>query len=371
VNPSSPHDPPDEPTRPLRLTVESLADGRYVLGGQLGAGGMGIVRRARDRHLDRDVAVKLLADNLAADPEARERFLRESRAAARIGHPNVVAVHDVGEDLGRPYFVMELIEGPSLAEVLRERGPLDAQQVARIAEDALAGLAKAHASGLVHRDVKPGNLLLGPDGVVKVTDLGVVGADDETGLTRTGFVVGTRSYLAPELRTGAPATPRSDLFALGATLVELLTGRTPPAGSVPEVPAGAPAGLYRLLPRLLAVEADNRPPDAAAALALLRGEDRTTELPSDGPSRASRRRVLAGSTLAVLVALGGVTAASVGGEAVAPETPDVVDLARQDPGPGGPRAEGPGVHRVEDDPAATAENLARWLRGRAESQATE
>jgi eukaryotic-like serine/threonine-protein kinase len=361
---STPSSPllPEDPTRPIRLTVESLADGRYVLGRQLGAGGMGIVRRARDRHLDRDVAVKLLADNLAADPEARERFLRESRAAAGIGHPNVVAVHDVGEDLGRPYFVMELIEGPSLAEVLRDHGPLDPPRVARVAEDALAGLARAHASGLVHRDVKPGNLLLGPDGAVKVTDLGVVGTDDQTRLTRTGFVVGTRSYLAPELRTGGPATPRSDLFALGATIVELLTGRTPEPGSVPDPPPGTTAALRRLLPHLLAVDADRRPRDATAALALLRGEDQTAELPQGGPSAPSRRTVLAGSTLVALIVLGGVTAASVGGEAVTPEATDAVDRGGQDLGPAADPVGARAVSRVDDDPAATAENLARWLR---------
>jgi eukaryotic-like serine/threonine-protein kinase len=239
--------PPDdaggEPTQGLPVHLHTLANGRYVLGRQLGAGGMGIVRAAHDELLHRDVAVKLLADNLAADPEARERFLREARAAARIHDPHVVAVHDVGDEAGRPYLVMELVDGPSLADVLATDGKLAPHEVVEVAAQALAGIASAHRADLLHRDVKPGNLLRHPDGTIKVTDFGVAEAADVPGLTRTGFVIGTRSYLAPERRRGLPADARTDLYALGATLVELLTGRPPSDEDPPyELPEGIPDG---------------------------------------------------------------------------------------------------------------------------------
>ncbi|MFA9432576.1 serine/threonine-protein kinase [Egicoccus sp. AB-alg2] len=245
--------------------ADVLAGGRYELGELLGAGGMGLVRRARDTVLDRDVAVKLLADNLAADADARERFLREARAAARVTDPHVVTVHDVGEEAGRPYLVMELVDGPSLADVLRRDGPLDPYDVVEVAAQALAGLAAAHAAGVLHRDVKPGNLLCGPDGAVKVADFGVAEAADVPGLTRTGFVLGTRSYLAPERLRGAPASVRTDLYALGATLVELLTG-SPPSDTPARDVAGLPVGLGRLLTRLTADDPEARPRSAEDAL---------------------------------------------------------------------------------------------------------
>jgi eukaryotic-like serine/threonine-protein kinase len=264
----------DAPTQPVPPGPGTLADGRYRLGDRLGAGGMGIVVQATDDLLHREVAVKLLADNLAADPDARERFLREARAAARISDPQVVQVFDVGEEQGRPYQVMELVEGPSLADTLVEHGPLTPDQVVDVAADALAGVARAHDAGLLHRDLKPGNLLRAPDGTVKVADFGVAEAADAPGLTRTGLVLGTRSYLAPERAAGQAATVRTDLYALGATLVELLTGR-PPAGEDPL--AGVrdrqlPTSLSHLLDRMLSRDPQQRPASARTALALLAGE---------------------------------------------------------------------------------------------------
>lgn len=265
-------DAPDVPTEPMPAQVHTLGGGRYELGAVLGAGGMGIVRRATDTLLHREVAVKLLADNLAADPEARQRFLHEGRAVARVSHPHVVAVHDVGEDGGRPYLVLELVDGPSLADELRRDGPLDADDVTAIAAQALAGLTAAHTAGVLHRDVKPGNLLRTPDGDVKVVDFGVAQAADAPGLTRTGFVIGTRSYLAPERRRGAPATVATDLYALGATLVELLTGSPPstepdaaPLADLPDLPDG----MRHLLERLLDPSPAARPASAEDALIAL------------------------------------------------------------------------------------------------------
>jgi eukaryotic-like serine/threonine-protein kinase len=264
-----------EPTQGMPVNLTALANGRYVLGRQLGAGGMGIVRVAHDEVLHREVAVKLLADNLAADPEARERFLREARAAARIHDPHVVAVHDVGDEAGRPYLVMEHVDGPSLADVLATEGKLDPHEVVEVAAQALAGITRAHDAGLLHRDVKPGNLLRAPDGTIKVTDFGVAEAADAPGLTRTGFVIGTRSYLAPERRRGMAADARTDLYALGATLVELLTGR-PPSDDPFELPEDTPNGLARLVGKLLSEDPHDRPADTEEALAILAGNGRTT-----------------------------------------------------------------------------------------------
>lgn len=280
----SEEDPADEgpvvPDETTPVQVHSLGDGRYELGGTLGAGGMGIVRRATDTVLHREVAIKLLADNLAADPEARQRFLHEGRTVARLSDPHVVAVHDVGEDGGRPYLVLELVDGPSLAAELTQGGPLDPDDVVAVAAQALAGLAAAHAAGVLHRDVKPGNLLRTSDGDVKVVDFGVAQAADSPGLTRTGFVIGTRSYLAPERRRGAPASVATDLYALGATLVELLTG-TPPsiepeADPLADLPARMPDGLRHLLALLLEPSPGSRPASAEEALyALVEGHPGT------------------------------------------------------------------------------------------------
>jgi eukaryotic-like serine/threonine-protein kinase len=278
------------PTQPVPAGPETLAEGRYVLGDRLGVGGMGLVLQATDDLLHREVAVKLLADNLAADADARERFLREARSAARITDPHVVAVFDVGEEAGRPYLVMELVEGPSLADTLATDGPFAPEEVADVAADALAGLARAHDAGLLHRDLKPANLLRAPDGTVKVADFGVAEAADAPGLTRTGLVIGTRSYLAPERAAGQPATVRTDLFALGATLLELLTGR-PPGGGDPlddlRSVDGLPAGLSLLLDRTLTTDPQLRPASAEAALALLAGE-----VPTDTAPLGAHTRVL-------------------------------------------------------------------------------
>ncbi len=272
-----------EPTQPLPLSTQQLADRRYELGDTLGSGGMGIVRRARDRRLDRDVAVKLLADNLAADPVARERFLREARAAAAISDPTVVSVYDVGDEAGRPYLVMELLDGPSLAKVLAEGGPLPVSRTIEVARDALAGLMATHAAGIVHRDVKPGNLIQASCGRVKLTDLGVAEAANTPALTRTGFVIGTRSYLAPERQAGGPATQSTDLYALGVTLVELLAGRVPddPRDHVQRA-TWLPEHLRTLLAHLLAEDPSHRPTSAEAARGILDAATGTSGRPQPG-----------------------------------------------------------------------------------------
>ncbi len=223
--------------------------GRYRLHSLLGAGGMAEVYDGRDERLARPVAVKLLRPDLAAVADLRRRFELEARAAARLTHPNVVAVYDAGEDNGRSYIVMERLRGESLADTI-ERGPVDLAWLHRLAGDVLGALGAAHEAGIIHRDIKPANILFGPDGRAKVADFGIArvvespaaeAANVETAaaLTGTGLVVGTAAYLAPERAMGEPATPQSDLYSLGVVLYEALTGTKPFPGTTPVAIAAA------------------------------------------------------------------------------------------------------------------------------------
>jgi tRNA A-37 threonylcarbamoyl transferase component Bud32 len=205
-------------------------DGRYQLGSLLGAGGMARVYVATDRVLERQVAVKVLSPPDAQDPLFVERFRREARAAARLSHPNIVAVFDSGSDADQPYLVMEYVPGESLAQLLHRQGRLAPGRAVELAIQVCAALAAAHAQGLVHRDIKPANVLVGEDGQVKVTDFGIVKASAATTLTGTGTVLGTAAYLSPEQAQGHPVDARSDLYGLGCVLYELLCG-SPPFGS--------------------------------------------------------------------------------------------------------------------------------------------
>ena len=209
------------------MSVQELAGGRYRTEEVLGRGGMASVYLARDGELDRPVAVKVLAEHLADTPGFRERFLREAKLAAQLSHPNVVQVFDVGEENGVPFIVMECVEGSTLAEELKQRGPLDPAEVVDLALQTCGGLEHAHAAGLVHRDIKPQNLLLRPDGTVKIADFGIARAAETTKLTQAGSVVGTAAYLAPEQALGEEVTAAADIYSLGCVLYELLTGRTP------------------------------------------------------------------------------------------------------------------------------------------------
>jgi eukaryotic-like serine/threonine-protein kinase len=207
-----------------------ILDGRYQLGSLLGAGGMARVYVATDRVLERQVAVKVLSPSDAQDPLFVERFRREARAAARLNHPNIVAVFDSGSDADQPYLVMEYVPGQSLAQLLARQGRLTPRRAVELAIQVSAALAAAHAQGLVHRDIKPANVLVDPDGQVKVTDFGIVKASAATTLTGTGTVLGTAAYLSPEQAQGGPVDARSDLYGLGCVLYELVCG-SPPFGS--------------------------------------------------------------------------------------------------------------------------------------------
>jgi serine/threonine protein kinase len=205
--------------------------GRYELGERLGLGGMSTVVVAFDTRLERFVAVKLLAEHLADDAQFVTRFRREAMAAARLVHPNIVQVYDFGldESSGRHYIVMERIVGPSGAQVLRDRGHLPIDEAAYWIAQSCRGLAYAHRNGLVHRDVKPGNLLLSEgDGTVKLADFGIAKiASDESSITQVGSVLGTAAYLAPEQAAGEEAGPAADLYGLGVVAYQLLSGRLP------------------------------------------------------------------------------------------------------------------------------------------------
>ena len=228
-------------------TSEVIAD-RYQLGRLLGRGGMGEVREGTDLRLGRQVAVKLLRADLAADAELSWRFEVEARAAAGLSHPNVVAVYDTGEHQGVPYIVMELLSGRTVGDEM-EAGPLLAQRVERVALQVLAALDAAHRAGVVHRDIKPRNLLLTSDSSVKVGDFGIAKVAEGLGdVTVTGQVLGTPGYLAPERLAGQPATARSDLFSVGVVLYEALSGTKPFSGSTPwEVAHALAAGQHRPL----------------------------------------------------------------------------------------------------------------------------
>jgi eukaryotic-like serine/threonine-protein kinase len=340
---------------------------------------MATVDLAHDVELDRPVALKRLAENLARDQDLRRRFLREARLAARLAHPNVVRVFDVGEDDGRPFIAMEYVEGQTLAELVGRRGKLPAAEVATLGMQMCAGLAASHAAGLVHRDVKPQNLLLGTDGVLKLGDFGIAVGPGGTHLTLAGTVLGTAGYLAPEQARGERVTAAADIYAVGAVLYELLTGEpSRTVGSLAELGAAdfqprdlaarvpdAPPELVSAVTACLSPQPEDRPPSAAALARLLApvaSEAETLSLPPDPAQRATEilarpagprtrwpTRRLAALAVLVAAAVAGLVAA--------------VALT------GGGKASRPGStsHGIAPPAASTsvadqARNLAIWLR---------
>jgi serine/threonine-protein kinase len=204
--------------------------GRYELEGRLGAGGMSTVFLARDRVLERPVAVKLLAEHLSDDDAFVARFRREALAAARLQHPNIVQVFDSGEDgpSGRHFIVMEYVDGPSCADLLREQHQLGIEDTVDIVRGACHGLDYAHRAGVIHRDVKPGNLLVSKEtGALKLADFGIAKAAEQTRITQVGAVLGTAAYLSPEQATGEEAEAPSDIYSLGVCAYQFLAGRLP------------------------------------------------------------------------------------------------------------------------------------------------
>jgi len=334
---------------------------RYRLERPLGHGGMASVYLGRDSELDRPVAVKLLAENAAADAGLRERFVREARMAARLSHPNVVSIYDAGEDDGRPYIVMECVQGETLSELLARRGRLPPKEARALALQAARGLAHAHAAGLVHRDIKPQNLLLREDGTLKIADFGIARAADGTALTQVGTVLGTAAYLAPEQALGEEVGPAADVYSLGAVLYELLTGRPPyefdsladladkqrrhAIAPVRELAPDVPRDLEDVVMRCLARNPAYRPANLEQELAPSAPEPPTERLPA--ARRPSRRRLWLG--VAGAAALAGILLAVTltGGSSSKPPPPS-------------PRAV-PAIQRGAD-PQEQARNIAAWLR---------
>ena len=210
--------------------IGTTLGGRYRLVELLGQGGMATIYRARDAQLDRDVAVKLMRPEYGEDPDFLARFRDEARAAASLNHPNIVSVFDFGEGESGPYLVMELLEGEDLASIIRGNGPLAPRQAARVSAEAAKALQAAHVRGIVHRDVKPSNILVGRDGRIKVADFGIARAINEAQVTVPGVAMGSVHYFSPEQARGEPATVASDIYALGIVLFESLTGQRPFSG---------------------------------------------------------------------------------------------------------------------------------------------
>src|SRR5579871_3344744 len=210
-----------------------LFSNRYEVVRELAQGGMAEVYLARDQLLDRPVALKALFPEYAREPSFVERFRREAQAAANLNHPNIVAIYDWGQEAGTYFIVMEYVEGRSLRDLIRSEAPVDPGQSAEIAAEIAAALGFAHRGGVVHRDVKPGNVLLTRTGNVKVTDFGIARAGTSDGLTQTGSVMGTATYFSPEQAQGQSVDGRSDVYALGVVLYEMVTGVAPFTGDSP------------------------------------------------------------------------------------------------------------------------------------------
>ena len=381
-------------TEPAAVTEGRRLGGRYRMEALLATGGMGEVWAARDLLLDRAVAVKVLGGALAGDGRAAERLRREARAAARLEHPNIARVLDLGEQDGRPYLVMELLEGESLAGRIDRAGAMAPPEAARVAVAVADALEAAHRAGVVHRDVKPGNVFLTSGGEVKVLDFGIASAAGEAALT-TGEMLGTPAYLAPERVLGHSATPAADIYALGVVLYELLAGRRPfddgsdielamahvhaqPAPLALAAPS-APPSMVAACEQAMAKDPSARPPSAAAFAQLVRARRPGPGLPATRPlplpaavpaavassvptapvagrrrSRSRRRGLLvalllAGAVLAALPVLGGGSLPWAGERL---ETPFVVQV------PGGvtPADGDPGAQLSgEADPPAVAD----------------
>ena len=300
---ATPTGPPTGGTPGLPDGAGTTFGGRYELKRKLARGGMADVYLAEDTLLNRPVAVKVLFSEYARDDTFVERFRREAQAAARLTHGNIVAIHDWGAEYGTYYIVMEYVEGSSLSQVIRSRGPLEARQAATVTARVASALEFAHRNGVVHRDVKPGNIMISSTGSVKVADFGIAQAlssAERASLTQTGAVMGTATYFSPEQAQGKAIDPRSDLYSLGCVLFEALTGRPPYNGDSPV--AIAYKHVQEPVPDVAAVAASVGAPPVPADLALVVGtllaKDPDDRYASAGDLEADLDRFLTGQTVA-------------------------------------------------------------------------
>jgi len=351
------------------MMTDRLDRERYHVDGVLGVGAMGTVQLARDAVLDRVVAIKVLADHLAADEAFRRRFLREARLAARLCHPNIVQVFDAGEDGGRPFLVMEYVDGETVAERLASGRRFSDGELTALAAQLAAGLAHAHAGGIVHRDVKPHNVLLRGDGVAKLTDFGIARAVEEHGLTEIGTVLGTAPFMAPEQAAGRPVGPAADVYALGALLRRCAAGPLPPGlAAVVEAatavdPAARPpaAELHRRLVRLTA----EHQPAGEAAPTEIRGVAETEIRPV-----ARRERLSPFDRFGAFGRLPGFAAPLLGAAVLVAVLVLTMHLRGSGVGPASSSTPSSSPSAVvapvppAADPQQVAHNLADWLRSR-------
>jgi serine/threonine-protein kinase len=310
---STPATPPPGGTPGLPDGAGTTFGGRYELNRKLARGGMADVYLAEDTLLNRPVAVKVLFSEYARDETFVERFRREAQAAARLTHGNIVAIHDWGAEYGTYYIVMEYVEGSSLSEVIRSRGPLEARQAATVTARVASALEFAHRNGVVHRDVKPGNIMISSTGSVKVADFGIAQAlssAERASLTQTGAVMGTATYFSPEQAQGKAIDPRSDLYSLGCVLFEALTGRPPFNGDSPV--AIAYKHVQEPVPDVAAVAASVGappvPPDLARVVGTLLAKDPDDRYASAGDLEADLDRFLTGQAVTAPGAPGPVAA---------------------------------------------------------------
>ena len=295
--------------------------GKYVIQAEIGRGGMGAVYRGYDPDLERPVAVKVLAPHLVWQREFVERFLREARAAARLKHPAIVTIYDVGQESGWYYFVMEYLEGQTLGEMIEQRGPLPLSEVLTLLRPLAAALDYAHTQGIVHRDVKPDNIIVGSSGSAQLTDFGIARAAQETRMTSTGMIMGTLEYMSPEQAQGIKAEARSDQYSLAVVAYELLSGQVPfeadstagllykvahePLPSIRELRPDLPADVGEVLSRALAKSPDERYATATDFVEALEGQavERPTSAPHAPPAREQQRVPVWGWALGGLVSL--------------------------------------------------------------------
>jgi len=325
--------------------IGTVLGGRYRLIELLGQGGMATIYRARDTQLERDVAVKVLRPEYGRDPDFFARFRQEAQSAASLNHPSVVAVHDYGTDEAGPFIVMELVDGEDLASIIRRSGPLPPRQAARLAAEIGRAIAAAHESGFIHRDIKPGNVLVTREGRAKVTDFGIARALAEAQFTLPGTTIGSVHYFSPEQARGEPAGPPSDIYSLGIVLYELLTGRRPwegdtaaaiatarltgPVPSPSAARSGVPPALEAIDRKAMAQKPEDRFPTAMAMVEALEryiAEDRA----------AAAAGAAAGATAVTSAAgAGAAGAAGAGGTPPPPSGPETVAQATARPNVGG------------------------------------